>query len=949
MKGIRIHVVSHTHWDREWFLSSDYTNKWLVPFFDRLFSLFESNKNYKFVLDGQMQMVRDYLSQLSAEEREKKTLLLRKYGKEKRLFFGPYWSQIDWKIAGAESSVRNILIGRKFAKMYGNFMKVGWLLDNFGQIGQIPQIHKLFGLNSVFVWRGISFPNDEVKSEFLWQSPNGSKVVASYFLDSYRNFMGLNIYPQIAFHRIENEVKKMEPFLISPNVLLMNGYDLDNHPEDPFEVLNPNGHEKERIFQSDPPKYISDVKKSKPVFVMLKGEQLSGRYLSVFPGTLSSRVYLKMWNYLCEYMLTKLIEPIGTITWYYTGYYPHKEVEELWQQLLTNETHDNIAGVGVDQIHAQMEKRYEKMMIDSKKLLQRLLSTIMGKFSKNSVIVFNTNPFPVTLCLEVNGEIIILEKIPSLGYKVMKKIKTHKISHEIQEIKEFSWENDFYRVSINSNGTLDVYDKSSKTWYKNAGYFYDEGDAGDEYNYSPPPKDKTFTNQNHPAKISLVYKTPFAAKIRVETQMQIPEFLDEDKRSDKRIILPIKFDISFDNTPIIKYNLSVKNVARDHRMKMVFPTIEDGEIVAEMPFEYVKRHQYVDNSRPIPENLKKLIIGARECEKEYAFPMKDFVAMSDGSKTFAVMAKGLCEYEVREKKLFITLLRSVEWVAKNDLKTRIGDAGPAMYTPDAQCLREINYEIGLFVGKGNIQHSDLTKWSQIFHNPPILVKVNESGGKEIEEFSFLNVETLNLKLTSMKISEDGKGMIIRFFNPYDKPQVLDLSKRKEKIFKVNLFERPIQQIKEKLEVLPHEILTLKFELQHRNEKYDFSSFRLLIPAFNSPSKDKSDFQDPKILEYLKRRKTKLLNHMESLNSKIQKLDVNKLEYHKRMFELLCAKRTYLETELSLLLNEEIRAEDERKERLKKRIEEVGLRLNDARIKRRAYEYVLDYWKTVLND
>ena len=35
------HIISHTHWDREWYLNSPYTNEWLVPFFDALFDVLE--------------------------------------------------------------------------------------------------------------------------------------------------------------------------------------------------------------------------------------------------------------------------------------------------------------------------------------------------------------------------------------------------------------------------------------------------------------------------------------------------------------------------------------------------------------------------------------------------------------------------------------------------------------------------------------------------------------------------------------------------------------------------------------------------------------------------------------------------------------------------------------------------------------------------------------------
>ena len=67
-----------------------------------------------------------------------------------------------------------------------------------------------------------------------------------------------------------------------------------------------------------------------------------------------------------------------------------------------------------------------------------------------------------------------------------------------------------------------------------------------------------------------------------------------------------------------------------------------------------------------------------------------------------------------------------------------------------------------------------------------------------------------------------------------------------------------------------------------------------------------------------------------------------------MFDFYRSKRTYLEAKISLLLNKERVAKDgDERIKLVKEIEKVGIQLNDTRIKRRAYEYILDYWKAVL--
>lgn len=30
--GRKAHIISHTHWDREWYINSRYVNEWLPPF-----------------------------------------------------------------------------------------------------------------------------------------------------------------------------------------------------------------------------------------------------------------------------------------------------------------------------------------------------------------------------------------------------------------------------------------------------------------------------------------------------------------------------------------------------------------------------------------------------------------------------------------------------------------------------------------------------------------------------------------------------------------------------------------------------------------------------------------------------------------------------------------------------------------------------------------------------
>ena len=82
-----------------------------------------------------------------------------------------------------------MLIGNKKAAEYGNVMRVGWLLDNFGQISQASQIHKECNMRGLYVWRGVEMNPKDVQSEFIWESPDGTTLPSVYLLNSYRNVM----------------------------------------------------------------------------------------------------------------------------------------------------------------------------------------------------------------------------------------------------------------------------------------------------------------------------------------------------------------------------------------------------------------------------------------------------------------------------------------------------------------------------------------------------------------------------------------------------------------------------------------------------------------------------------------------------------------------------------------------------------------------------------------
>src|SRR4029078_4120235 len=164
-----IHVVSHTHWDREWYLTHEQFRFRLVALIDRLLDLLDNDPSYKyFHLDGQTIVLEDYL-----ESRPEQAMRLRNHIAAGRILIGPWYVMPDEFLVSGESLVRNLLRGHRISREYGSPMPVGYLPDLFGHVGQMPQIWRQFGLANKILWRGFGGPD----AGYWGGAPDGSRAL----------------------------------------------------------------------------------------------------------------------------------------------------------------------------------------------------------------------------------------------------------------------------------------------------------------------------------------------------------------------------------------------------------------------------------------------------------------------------------------------------------------------------------------------------------------------------------------------------------------------------------------------------------------------------------------------------------------------------------------------------------------------------------------------------
>ncbi len=1027
-KQTTVHIISHTHWDREWFLNSPFTSEWLVEFFDSLFTMLEKEPEYRFILDGQTLMIEDYLKELEKQGRNKKKYIekLKNYVIEKRLLPGPYYLQPDWQLVSGESLIRNLLIGRKITGDLGACLTMGWMLDNFGQISQAVQIHKGFGLKGLFVWRGVEMDPGDVKLEFRWESPDGSALTAIYLLDSYRNAMRLADYPEILEKRIINEVEKLKPFASTSNILLMNGYDQETVPDDILPYIRSIRIKDIIIKQSTPEELIADIEDEHPVLPKLTGYLYSGRFISVFPGILSARIYLKIMNDRCMRLIEKYTEPIMTLSWIMGSVYNMENILSLWKLLLKNHPHDSICGVSVDDVHTDMERRFEKTAHLATSIAETELNklTILIDTSKTdnnseAYVVFNPSLSEresiitvkpgndASLAIDGNGLILPVQKesnnnlhiqlknIPACGYRTIYLSSSSRQEQNslpdgirIDEDNNII-ENKHFKVQINDDGSLYILDKMSMITYKGLGIFEDGSDAGDTYNYSPALHDSVLLSSSRKAEIDIIEKGPIRCTIKIKIDLSIPEELSEDRktRSKRLRVLPVVNYIRIESdSPLIRFRTLVKNTVKDHRLRVLFPTVLNTVIShAETQFDVVE-HEIVPipyDDDQIPANLKRVLLGAREPKPITSFPQRSFIDLTDGKRGVAVINTGLPEYEVIEDNntIALTLFRSVGWLARADLLERTGDAGPMIYTPEAQCLREMEFNYALYFHKGDWMKGRVLKHSEDLNSPPVVIRTDNHPGELPGEFGFLKLESNDhaLKVTALKISEDGEGLILRCFNP----SINTIDGVLSSVFEIasayytDLSETVKEQIKDTQErrinfrAQPKEIVTLKIVLQRKNlidkntvfpehtiiwpedflEIEDFSAYGSM-PLITHEDISKEDQRSELIADKLKQA-NRLSERIEKKLKEDQSSSKDEIEaeLHRARGELTTLERALLEAQLSLILSKKkfIKLNPKNKtyplksEKIQSICREIGFKLNKARVRKRIYDYLVEYY------
>ncbi|MDB8711097.1 alpha-mannosidase [Mediterraneibacter gnavus] len=436
------------------------------------------------------------------------------------------------------------------------------------------------------------------------------------------------------------------------------------------------------------------------------------------------------------------------------------EVEEICKVMVTTPKEENVWSMTAHDIHGN-ELKVQEISRDEKDFPVHDLEARPWPFAADRHLMY----------LETG-------KIPAMGYKViiMEPASTFSRTHYYwMEMRKSEGhdicatdnvlENENLKVTVNFNGTVNMFDKNTGETYENLHYFEDAGDVGNYWAYYPPYHNQIHTTLTNAADVWCEDNGPLSATIAIRYHMQLPAkgyeskcgVRGEGKRSGETKEFTILSYLTLEKgAKSLKVRTVVENNVENHRLRVAFPTGIQAETVD------TAGHFVVDRRPAHPVKDK----DGRFYPEMRTLPMQMFADVSDGKKGLGIVNNCFTEYEMKDDQtLYFTLFRSMGnmivtwWEAVGEFPGKMG----------SQLLRKMEFEYAIYPHKGNWEEAQTYAEARRLNAPVMAYQV--LGGKEGKlppEQGFLNVQDKNLQVSAFKKAEDSENIILRVYNPTGK-------------------------------------------------------------------------------------------------------------------------------------------------------------------------------------
>lgn len=647
---------------------------------------------------------------------------------------------------------------------------------------------------------------------------------------------------------IEENIELLEERSISENYLLMCGSDQSFVKKFlPKAVKDLNEHYKEQGYEfilATPQEYIDAIAPYQEKMDVIKGELRKGKRSRTHNSIGATRMDVKKKNFQVETKYLYQLEPLAVLAQMIGLENDEELINRGWKYIVENHAHDSICCCCTDAIHTEILSRmeYARQLADYliKEKLEALHERIAYKKLGRPLLLFSTclhdreqlieatiyvkdmnfsiydenhekmefeilsdgefnlkdtkvsfTPIPDDFYHEV--KIRLLARSSNYGYQTAYIVEGKPTEHAAGSfILKEKLNNGLMEVSIRKNGSVTVRDLTSGKKYENLNVFVDDGNAGDEYDYSPSYNDRQFTSLHHLKKVE-TEEGELASSLICTYEMQVPETTTNEERSENLKPLEITSIITLKkNDPRVYFHTIINNTCKNHRIQVYFNGQQKYENnIADIQLGEIKR-----------EN-EFALTHASETEgwHERYYPVFNqhrYSGFHENGNGFVVMNKGLPQYEIIQKEdsttLAVTLLSCVGAMGNTDLLYRPGRrSGSTDLTPASQMQGIFECEYAFLP----IEDRNYRQLAENYVNPIYGICYAEYSceGSLPDQLNLIESKD-EVIITALKPAMDHDGYILRIENPLQQEQK-DVEVKVNRflvhqIVPVDLAERPAQ-------------------------------------------------------------------------------------------------------------------------------------------------------------
>lgn len=672
------------------------------------------------------------------------------------IIVGGWWVQPDCNLPSGESFARHSLYSQQyFYEKFGVTSKVGYNVDSFGHNQMIPQILKKSGMDYYVFMRPGEHEKHMDTNIFNWVSPDGSKVLTYRLRDPYcKNIRDINDlehsmkdYNKYGYKTADG--KKIDELMIF--------YGVGNHGGGPtiqninvIKEMQENNTDDKFVF-SNPYEFFKKIEE-KGYKICDVDDDLQHHA----SGCYAASSLINKLNRQCETKLIAAEKYSSIANIMFNKPYPTEQFRTAWKNTLFNQFHDSLGGCSMQYVYDDAAVMAGEALSIAKKAENTALQMIswqidtMGR-NEYPIVVFNPHSWDIRAdviinkqcksILDNNGELIPSQHvyspteactwrkdtlfkadIPAFGYNLYYMSGEEKVFDNKLKISDTSIENEYIRVKfdLHTGYISEMYDKENDCNILN-GY----GAVPviiDEYEHDTWSHARNFfinkIAQFSDAEYRIIDKGPVKVTLKVTSKYN-------------GSTLNQYFSLDYESR-----NLSVHAVIDWHEkhkmLKIAYPVnTSEPKAIYEIPYGFIER----------PCDSEE------ECGQQW-------IMVRGNDRSVAMINDSKYSFSVDGGTMYLTVVRSPLYA---------DHGGPR--NPETQFMDQGSHEFNYMITpcKSDVEYSKIVKIAQEFNTQPVNIIENRHNGTLDTKYKGINGDKDNVIVSAFKVSEDGKGYIIRVY------------------------------------------------------------------------------------------------------------------------------------------------------------------------------------------